>query len=308
MQKVTLDLDNQIDSIKESRANIGDGNAIKVKHVVIPSMNDGKSLNAISTRKIRETKPKAAAVATIVCSVCLKSMKHFTKSFYHRPVVKEVLKYGCAPLHTRMNCFQNLFKAGCSKKATEQGCSYKEMETILKTKFREELGIRVFEPEVGGGNSNTGNVGRRFFSNAKKSAEILDIDVEIIEKVKELLDIISSATKFHDPDQFQLKAVKVWKMYCTNLAEYRGICPTFHRLLAHGDLYLQFAKDIGVPLGKLSESAIEARNIDNKTVRRYHSRTCGFVEQNTDSFHWLSWTSDPVVCSLRRKPKRGVRY
>ena len=69
------------------------------------------------------------------------------------------------------------------------------------------IGIRVFVPEVGGGNSNTGNVGRRFFENAEISADILHISVDFIKKTKELLDIVSSCSTLHDPNQFQIKAV-----------------------------------------------------------------------------------------------------
>ena len=134
-------------------------------------------------------------------------------------------------------------------------------------KFEEKIGIRVFVPEVGGGNSNTGNVGRRFFNNAEISAEILHISVDIIRKVKELLDMVCSCSTIHEPMEFQLKAVKVWQLYNSQLLQYQKMCPTFHRLVCHGHLYLQYAKDIGIPLGKLIESALEARNIDNKQVR-----------------------------------------
>ena len=84
--------------------------------------------------------------------------------------MKQTIKYGMAPLHTIMNTFQNLFKAGCEKRAREEGVTYQVMEKVLQKKFEETIGIRVFQPEVGGGNSNTGNVGRRFFNDPEISA------------------------------------------------------------------------------------------------------------------------------------------
>ena len=57
---------------------------------------------------------------------------------------------------------------------------------------------------------------------------MLTISVDFIKKTKELLDIVSSCSTLHDPNQLQIKAVKVWKMYCDQLLQYRGICPTFH--------------------------------------------------------------------------------
>ena len=77
--------------------------------------------------------------------------------------------------------------------------------------------------------------------------------------------------------------------------------------MSHRHLYLSFAKEVGIPLGRLSESAIEARNIDNKMVRRFHSRKFGYVEQNRDSFNWLTWTSDPLVSYKKREMKPRQR-
>ena len=78
-------------------------------------------------------------------------------------------------------------------------------------------------------------------------------------------------------------------------------------MLSHGHLYLQYALDVQVPLGVLSESAIEARNIDNKQVRKMHARKYGFEEQNLDCFNWMNWTSDPIVNSKKREVKPKPR-
>ena len=64
--------------------------------------------------------------------------------------------------------------------------------------FKKRTGIRAFYPEPKlCGNSNTGNVARRFFRSAKISAEILGIPRELISTIWELLVAVNS-TKLQD--------------------------------------------------------------------------------------------------------------
>ena len=81
MEKVTNDLDKQIDELTESEINIGD-KKVKVHHKVIPSMNDGKSLNAIATRILKKTYPRKTGIATTCCHLCLRHMAHYSKTFF----------------------------------------------------------------------------------------------------------------------------------------------------------------------------------------------------------------------------------
>ena len=68
MAKVTKELDDQIDNLTDSQLKIGEENVINVKHKVIPSMNDGITLSAISTRILRESTPGRKMLATTSCS------------------------------------------------------------------------------------------------------------------------------------------------------------------------------------------------------------------------------------------------
>ena len=56
------------------------------------------------------------------------------------------------------------------------------------------------------------------------------------------------------------------------LGSFGNIPPTVHRVLVHGHVFLQKAKDLDIPLGRFSESAIEYRNKDRRKARLHFAR------------------------------------
>lgn len=63
---------------------------------------------------------------------------------------------------------------------------------VIQDKFWRELGLIVDMPRQGAGNSNTGNVARRFFEHHESSASILNIKPSIIYKMGQVLEVIRS--------------------------------------------------------------------------------------------------------------------
>ena len=71
--------------------------------------------------------------------------------------------------------------------------------------------------------------------------------------------------------------------------------PTVHRFIVHGHVFLQWAKEVNIPLGKFSESALEMRNKDRRKARLRFSRKTSRLHNIKDIYHYLLKTSDPLV-------------
>lgn len=59
-----------------------------------------------------------------------------------------------------------------------------------------------------------------------------------------------------------------------------------------------------IPIGQLSEEALESRNKDVKQYRLNHTRKNSRKATNTDLLHRLLEFSDPLITSLRQLPKK----
>ena len=157
----------------------------------------------------------------------------------------------------------------------------------FQAKFKERIGIRAFFPEPQkGGNSNNGNVARRFFKNASISGEILGIPEELISTFWELLAAVNS-TNFQDIQVFENKAkvaFSLWRQVFSKV-----MSANVHTLLAHGSLYLRWAQEeIKVPLGTLTEGSIEVANKDVKDANRKFVTRVSAERVHRDILTWRS--------------------
>ena len=174
-------------------------------------------------------------------------------------------------------------------------CDAKELITRdFQRKFKDRIGIRAFYPEPQlGGNSNTGNVARRFFQAAAISADILGIPEDLISTFWELLVAINS-TNFQDIQQYETKAKEAFNLW-------RQVFPKVmtancHLLIVHGSLYLRWAQEeIGVPLGTLTEGSIEVTNKDVKIANRKFVTRVSAERIHRDIMTRRSWECDPLL-------------
>ena len=98
----------------------------------------------------------------------------------------------------------------------------------------------------GKGTSTNGNAATRFFEEAETSADILGIDVNIIKGFAKqlkaswiLLPNVTFLTYKRDSEKLFDEVVKCKQLF--------NMSPT-----VHGHIFLQRAKDIGIPLGRFS--------------------------------------------------------
>ena len=135
--------------------------------------------------------------------------------------------------------------------------------------------------------SNDGNTARRFFTNAEISAEITEIDVTLIKRFHVILQVISTSYKIN-PTKFQKYALETARCFVKNYSWYY-MPASVHKLLIHG---ADIVKHALLPIGQLSEEALETRHKDLKKYRNRRSRKISKIATNEDTFFKLLLLSD----------------
>lgn len=72
--------------------------------------------------------------------------------------------------------------------------------------------------------------------------------------------------------------------------------PSVHKILVHG---AKVISSFLVPIGQLTEEALECRNKDIRRYREDHTRKFSRVASNTDLLNRLLETSDPLISLIR---------
>ena len=80
----------------------------------------------------------------------------------------------------------------------------------IKDRFRAELSLLVDSPRQGFGNTNTGNTARRAFSSAEKFGDIIDVEPDIIVRLRNILKAVNSCFKLNN---------KKFRTYCFKTSE-----------------------------------------------------------------------------------------
>ena len=165
---------------------------------------------------------------------------------------------------------------------------------IYQEQFKTRVGIRAFYPEPQkGGNSNCGNVARRFFRSAEISADILGIPQELISTIWKLLVAINSS-KFQDIKNFEETAKEAFVLWRQVFD--KPMSANLHLLIAHGSLYLRWAQEeVGVPLGVLTEGSIEVANKDVKAANKKFVSRVSAERIHRDILTRRSWECDPLL-------------
>lgn len=129
-----------------------------------------------------------------------------------------------------------------------------------------------------------------FFLNAAVSAEITNLDLQLIQKMHNILIAMSSGYEI-DVEKYRTYAIETAKYFVQKYPWY-DMPPTVHKFFIHGPEIIKHAL---LPIGQLTEEAQEAHNKDFKKFREHHSRQCSREKSNTDIFNLLLLSSDPVI-------------
>uniref|UniRef100_A0A1B0FUZ5 Uncharacterized protein n=1 Tax=Lutzomyia longipalpis TaxID=7200 RepID=A0A1B0FUZ5_LUTLO len=172
---------------------------------------------------------------------------------------------------------------------------HEEAKRRIQRELQETLGIRVNKPKPGGsGNSNDGNVARRFFEKHEAVARILRFNSILLKKCYFLLTALCSG--------FPVDPVAL-KSYCDNIFDlyneeygWHKMPVTSHKILIHGPIV---AQQFLLPIGMMSEEALESRNNHIKEYRRSFARKMSREDTMEDVFLRLLILSDPKISLMR---------
>lgn len=266
---------------------------VKISHNILLTMVDGKVCNSATD-----------TASTMRCYICGQTSKDFN-TLKRSAIKNEALKFGLSVLHARIRFFESLLHVAYKEPLKKwQARSPEEKKVVKETKekiqkcFREEMGLLVDVPKAGYGNTNDGNTSRRFFQNAECSSRITGIDINLINRFKVILEVISSGHEI-DHQKFDDYAQDTAKLY-VGLYGWHPMSPTVHKILMHG---AQVIAEAILPIGQLSEEAAEARNKHFRKYRVDYARKFSRTECNRDILNRLLLTSDPFISCSRPKNK-----
>ncbi|KAL7301953.1 hypothetical protein TKK_0005545 [Trichogramma kaykai] len=161
------------------------------------------------------------------------------------------------------------------------------------------LGVTVDKPTPGSGNTNDGNVARKFFELFDKVSTVTGFDKKLLLRFKVILAVISCHKRIN---------VNAFKEYCYTTAEiyiklykWYPLPPSIHILLIHGHKIIE---SLPLPIGILSEEALEANHKNVKRFRDKFTRKDSRIHTNTDLFNRLLMSSDPLVSMCRNTKER----
>lgn len=214
---------------------------------------------------------------------------------FERTVNEQCYQYGLSTLHAWIKCFECLLHIAYKQSIKKWRISGREMEQkveenkkTIQEKFKSEMGLIVDMVKTGYGTSNDGNTARRFFSNVELSARITGLDKTIITSFSIILRTISCGLHINVPN-FE-KLLKETALLYFKLYPWYYMPATVHKILIHG---IDFIKYSTIPIGMLSEEALESSHKIIRNARLRHTRKRSRVDCNKDLIVYLIIQSEP---------------
>lgn len=240
------------------------------------------------------------------CYICGLTSKDFNSLEKVGTVKEEALDFGLSILHARIRFFETIlhlaYKLPVKKwqlRADNEKALVKQRKLEIQEDFKLKMGLIVDIPKANFGNTNDGNTSRRFFADHELSAEITGISVDLIYRLKVILEALSSGHEIN-PENFSNYARETAELY-VNLYSWHPMTPTLHKILMHGSEVIEKAL---LPIGQLSEEAAEARNKYIRLYRLNFSRKFSREDCNMDILNRLLLNSDPIITGMREMPKK----
>ena len=161
------------------------------------TMIDGKVVSALTNKN------------TSRCTVCDQTGPEMAKNISpFKPVSDQRLSFGASPLHFGLRTFEALLHIAykqdvkCFRIKKTDKDTVQNRTTAVKNAFQRELGLTVDQRREGGfGNTNTGNVVRKAFENAEKTARICGVSTMLVSNLDVIRRTLASGFEIN-PERF----------------------------------------------------------------------------------------------------------
>lgn len=216
---------------------------------------------------------------------------------------ENLYKFGLSILHAWIRCFECVLhisykltiKRWKSRNAEEKYEVENQKKTI-KEKLKSRMHLLVDAPKPGMGSTNDGNTARRFFSESSVASSVTGVSEVLIKRLQIILKVLSCGYTIN-VEAFRQYLSETAKLY-VELYPWYYMPPSLHKILIHGaDIIQQFS----LPIGMISEEALESRNKDFRNVREFHTRKISREKTMQDLFQSLIVSSDPIISSISKK-------
>lgn len=291
----------EVDALKPFVVTIS-GITITTSYVLYLTMIDGKVLAVKTNTKSKQN-----------CCVCGATPKQFNnllnKEIRFKP--KEgSLNYGLSVLHLWIRSFEWLlhvsYRITFQKwqiRGPQLKAEAKDRKKLLQNRFLEKMFLRVDFPSTkGSGNTNNGNVCRKAFSDPGLLSEILELDKDLINRVRIILIALAC--------QFPLDA-ELFDEFCSQTAEHYvklykwfPLPSSIHKVLMHSR-DIMMANEL--PVGVLAEDAAESCNKLYRNNREFHARKNSRRNNLKDVFNRAIDSSDPFIASFGLQKRQNSR-
>lgn len=276
------------------------GQRCRVNCEMLFTMMDGSVSNVLSGTN--------STSKCIICGATPKEMN--TENVLNRPPNTENYRFGLSTLHCWIRFFECILHIAYrlpvkswQVRGEEQKKIVENNKQKIQADFKSKMGLLVDKPKPGYGSTNDGNTARRFFLNPDLSAEITGIEKELIVKFSTILRVLASGYHINF-DNFKCLLNETRQMYISLYGWYY-MPSSVHKVLIHG---CEIIDAFSLPIGHLSEDALEARHKEVRKNRLSHTRKCSRESSNTDLIRILLLTSEPLLSSKRNTTiNKGLR-
>lgn len=268
------------------------GKNVKICYEMLLTMLDGSTINTLSETNSAQT--------CFICGATPKGMN--SHLITDKPIRVENLNFGMTSLHMWIRSFECLLHIAyrlplkCWQvKGPENKAVFETRKKYIQSEFKNKMGLLVDKPKAGSGSTNDGNTARSFFRNPELTSSITGVDEQLIKSFLIILRTISSGKQINI-EKFEELLEDTRNLYLSLYAWYY-MPSSVHRLLVHG---IDIIKNFDLPIGQLSEDALEARHKEIRKQRLSHTRKSSRTNTNKDLMTQLLITSDPYIASLRK--------
>lgn len=219
------------------------------------------------------------------------------------------LTHGLNDLHFKLHCFDMLLnlsyksvlpKEQRQNRGVENKKAVAARKVIIQDRFKEKLNLLIDIPKPSGGTTNSGNTTRRAFKDPKLLSEILEVDLELITKLRLIMALISSR-RLIDHLKFKELCDATISIYNRLYGKF-PMKPTVHKILFHG---ADIIKSSPVPVAYLSEEAAESKVKFIRYYRQHFSRKDTAAHTMQDIFNRSMDSSCPSVAAVMREKQKS---